>query len=197
MRSWFINACLLVFLFSCSNEEKKTSAPDSAQLNSVSLKSLEGDKISVGDLIRQHRANVFYFLMPDCPMCRTYTLTINTISQKFSSQGISSFAIFPIPDYSDEEIISYRDSFHVTIPFFRDLNYGFTNAVEATVAPEVFVLDSVGAILYSGSIDNWAYATGKIRMEATEHFLEDALRNIISNKQVAVKSTTAYGCLIE
>ncbi|MBK5284493.1 MAG: redoxin family protein [Bacteroidia bacterium] len=197
MRSWFFILCVTVFLFSCSSEEKKVTPPDSSQISSVVLNSLDGKNIPVHDLLKQHRASVFYFLMPDCPMCRSYSLTINNLSKKFTSQGISSFAVFPIPDYTDDEIVSYRDSFHVTIPLYRDLNYAFTNVVGATVAPEVFVIDSVGSILYSGSIDNWAYATGKIRMEATEHFLEDALDNIISNKPVAVKSTTAYGCLIE
>jgi hypothetical protein len=77
------------------------------------------------------------------------------------------------------------------------MNFSFTNVLGATVAPEVFVLDSAGTVLYSGSIDNLAYATGKKRMEATEFFLKDAMENILSGKPVAVKSTIAYGCLIE
>ncbi|HLG36281.1 MAG TPA: redoxin family protein [Bacteroidia bacterium] len=193
----FIAPVILSFFFSCSSEEKKVAPPDSSQINSLSLKSLDGKDFPVSDLLKHHRANVFYFLMPGCPMCESYTLTINKLAQKFSARGISAFAVFPIPDYSDEEIISYRDSYHVTIPFYRDVNYSFSNVLGVTVAPEVFVLDSAGAVLYSGSIDNWAYATGKKRMEATEHFLKDALENIVNSKPIAIKSTTAYGCLIE
>ena len=189
--------CLALFLFSCTAEEKKVSAPGSSRISSVTLKSLDGKTSSVGELLKNNRVNIFYFLIPDCPVCEFYSLDINKLSEKYSGQGVSSFAVFPVPDYSDEEIISYRDSFHVRIPFYRDLKFSFTNVLGATVAPEVFVLDSAGTVLYSGSIDDLAYATGKKRMEATVFFLNDALENIVSGKPVAVKSTTAYGCLIE
>ena len=57
--------------------------------------------------------------------------------------------------------------------------------------------DSTATVLYSGSIDNWAFAAGKMRIEATEFFLTDALENIVSGKPVALKKTEAYGCIIE
>jgi len=197
MRWWHVIACLTVFLFSCSSEEKKVSAPGNSPIGSVTLKSLEGKTFSVGELLKNHRANIFYFLISDCPMCESYSLTINKLAEKYSAQGIASAGIFPVQGYSDDEIISYGKNFHVTIPFYRDIDFSLSKALGVTVAPEVFVLDSAGTVLYSGSIDNWAFTTGKKRMEVTEHFLEDALENIMSGKPVAVKSTMAYGCLIE
>jgi hypothetical protein len=119
------------------------------------------------------------------------------LSKNFSNKEISFGAVFSSPDYTDEEIIAFRDNYNLTIPFYRDSAFVLTRALGAKVAPEVFVLDSTASILYSGSIDNWAYATGKVRMEATEFFLNDALENIVNGKPVTVKSTTAYGCLIE
>jgi len=157
----------------------------------------DGKKIPVSDLIQHHRASVFYFLMPGCPMCESYTRPINELDKKFSPQGISFFGIFSSDYYSDEEINSFRNDFKVTIPFYRDVDFKLTRTLGATVTPEVFVMDSTAAILYSGSIDNLAYATGKIRMEATEFFLNDALENIIHDKPVAIKATKAYGCIIE
>lgn len=189
--------CLTVFLFSCSSEEKKTVPADSSKLSALSLKSLEGKTSLVSDLLKHHRANIFYFLISDCPMCESYSLTINKLSEKYSSQGITSVGVFPVQGYSDDEIISYGKNFHITIPFYRDIDFSLSRALGVTVAPEVFILDSAGTVLYSGSIDNWAYTAGKKRMEVTEHFLEDALENIMSGKPVAVKSTIAYGCLIE
>ena len=189
--------CLTVFLFSCSIEEKKVSAPDRSLVSSVTLKSLDGQTASVSDLLKQHRANIFYFLISDCPMCESYSLNINKFSEKYSAQGIASVGVFPVSGYSDDEIISYGKNFHITIPFYRDIDFSLSRALGATVAPEVFVLDSAGTVLYSGSIDDWAYTTGKKRLEVTQHFLEDALENIMSGKPVDVKSTVAYGCLIE
>ena len=195
-RCWLL-ACLTVFLFSCSPEEKRIAPPDSSQINSLLLKSIGGNIIAMNDLLKHHRATVIYFLMPGCPMCESYTLTINELSKKFSGKEISFGAVFSSPDYTDEEIISFHDTYNLAIPFYRDSSFNLTRMLGAKVTPEVFVLDSAATLLYSGSIDNWAYATGKIRMEATEFFLNDALENIVNGKPVSVKHTAAYGCLIE
>ena len=193
----FIALIISLLLFSCSPEEKRNVPVASSQLNLLALKSIDGKISSVGGLVNGHPATVFYFLMPGCPMCESYTLAINKLFQKFSASRISFNVVFSSPDYSNEEIISFRENFKLTIPLYRDENFKLTRALGASVTPEVFVLDSTSTILYSGSIDNWAYATGKKRMEATEFFLNDALENIVNGKPVTIKSTTAYGCLIE
>jgi hypothetical protein len=130
-------------------------------------------------------------------MCETYSLSINELDKQFSGRGISFCAVFASEYYSDEEINAYRNDFKIGIPFYRDADSKLAHTLEATVTPEVFVLDSTATILYKGSIDNLAYATGKTKLEATEFFLNDALENIVSGKPVAVKETTAYGCIIE
>jgi hypothetical protein len=197
----FLRYSLFIFLFSfilsCSSEEKKTFSPANGALNSIVVKSLDGKVFPVSDLIKGHRVSVFYFLMPGCPMCEAYTLPINELDKKFSGKGISFCGIFSSGYYSDKEIISFRNNLKIQIPFYRDVDYNLARSLDATVTPEVFVLDSTATILYSGSIDNWAYGTGKVRMEATEFFLNDALENIARGKPVALKSTKAYGCIIE
>ncbi len=194
---YFFFIFLFAIIVSCSSENKKTFLADHTALNSVLVKSLDGRISSAGDLIKGHRVSVFYFLMPGCPMCEAYTLPINEMDKKFSEKGISFCGIFSSGYYSDEEILSFRNDFKINIPFYRDIDSKLTHLVGATVTPEVFVLDSTATILYSGSIDNWAYSTGKIKMEATEFFLNDALENILNGKPVALKETKAYGCIIE
>jgi len=83
MHRWLLIACLTAFLFSCSSEEKKVALADSSQISSLTIESLEGKKISVVELLKHNRASVFYFLMPGCPMCESYTLTINELEKKF------------------------------------------------------------------------------------------------------------------
>jgi peroxiredoxin len=195
----FSRCFCFIFLFAgiigCTPEEKKTFPVD--ELQSISVTSLDGNIVSVRDLIAGNHVSVFYFLMPGCPMCESYSLPLNELDAKFSGKGISFFGIFSSPHYSSEEINSFRNDFKIEIPFYRDVDSKLAYALGATVTPEVFVLDSTAAILYKGSIDDLAYATGKTRMEATEFFLNDALQNIVSGKPVAVKETVAYGCIIE
>ena len=195
----FLRYFFAIFLFSCaiscSTEEKKTFS--GTALGSARIKSLDGKIFQASDLLKGQRASVIYFLMPGCPMCESYTLTINELDNKFSGKGISFCGIFSSDYYSDDEIISYRDDYKVKIPLYRDVDFELTHLLGAVVTPQVFVIDSAATILYSGSIDNLAFGIGKLKLEATEFFLNDALENIASGKPVAVKSTAAYGCIIE
>jgi peroxiredoxin len=193
----WITALVFIFLFYSCREERGKEPVSPSELSSVALKSLDGNSVQLKSLLNGHRATAFYFLMPGCPMCESYTRSINELSEKFSSPEISFVAVFSSLDYTNEEIIAFRENYNLTIPFYRDSDFKLTRSLGAKVTPEVFVLDSTAAVLYSGSIDNWAYATGKKRMEATEFFLNDALESIVAGKPVAVKSTPAYGCLIE
>jgi peroxiredoxin len=188
---------ILITLFSSCREEQNRTTASTAELPSVVLKSIDGKDFSVRNLLEGNCASVFFFLMPGCPMCEWYSLSIREAKNKFSDKGIAFYGIFSSDNYSDEEIISFSNNYEIDIPSLRDRDFTFAHALGAKVTPEVFILDSTAAILYSGSIDNWAYAAGKVRMEATEFFLNDALENIVSGKQVIVKSTNAYGCLIE
>ena len=195
----FSRGYIFVFLFciiSCSTEEKNNLS-DRADFNSAALKSLDGRIFSVNDMIHRNGISVIYFLMPGCPMCETYTLSINELDEEFSDKGISFCGVFSSDYYTDDEITSFRNDFKINIPFYRDVDFKLTQSLGATVTPEVYVLDSTATLLYSGSIDNWAYATGKLRMEATKFFLKDALENIVSGKPVEVASTEAFGCIIE
>lgn len=196
----FFRFILCISLFSlivaCSREEKK-NLPVNGGLESIEIKSLDGKISSLNDLVQGHKASVFYFLMPGCPMCEGYRRTIDELNEKFSTKGFFFCAIFSSGYYSDSEITAYGLGFKKAIPFYRDIDFKLTHALGATVTPEVFVLDSAATVLYKGSIDNWAYGAGKIRMEATEFFLNDALENISNNKPAAVRFTDAYGCIIE
>src|ERR1041384_6589676 len=129
----FFRVSILIFLFSylagCSQEEKKNPAVNSEQFKAIIVKSPDGKKIPVSDLIQHHRASVFYFLMPGCPMCESYTRPINELDKKFSLQGISFFGIFSSDYYSDEEINSFRNDFKVTIPFYRDVDFKLTRTL--------------------------------------------------------------------
>lgn len=197
----FLRSIFIIFLFSqittCTREEKKTLPVANGELKSIVVKSLDGKISSLNDLVQGHKASVFYFLMPGCPMCESYRHTIDELNEKFSGKRIFFCAIFSSGYYSDAEIREFGLDFKSGIPFYRDIDFKLTHALGATVTPEVFVLDSAATVLYSGSIDNWAYGTGKVRIEATEFFLNDALENITSDKPLAVKSTNAYGCIIE
>lgn len=85
------------------------------------------------------------------------------------------------------------------LPFtaIADTDKKLTDNLQATVTPEVFLLDDQGHILYQGAIDNWFAAVGQQRQVITEHYLEDALDSFLSGGVVKTSKTNAVGCIIE
>lgn len=119
------------------------------------------------------------------------------MAEKYGVYDISFRAIFPFPELKQEAIDGFREEYGVEVPCLIDSALQVMNYFGATITPEVFVCDSLGQVLYSGRIDNWAYDTGQKRTNITEHDLENALDDIVGGKPVRVSRTQAIGCFIE
>ncbi|MCU0423773.1 MAG: redoxin domain-containing protein [Bacteroidia bacterium] len=146
---------------------------------------------------RSNKATVIYFLSPECPLCQSYSLTINQIYTRFKDNEFNFIGIIPGRNYSVDEIKSYGRKYKLQVELLRDTASLLVNKLQATITPEVFVLNKNGDILYSGRIDNWAYELGRKRTVITEHNLINALQEINAGKQVSIKKTKAVGCFIE
>jgi peroxiredoxin len=145
---------------------------------------------------RKYTASVFVFLLPDCPACENYSRTLNTLSDKFKSNGIQFYGVFP--DFiKAAEIDNFRKTYHISFPLLMDYNKELLNAFDAHVAPSAYVINETTLLMYRGRIDDWMYAVGKKRTVITNHELEDALQAIADHKPVKVNQTQPVGCLID
>ncbi|MES1161361.1 MAG: alkyl hydroperoxide reductase, partial [Bacteroidota bacterium] len=84
----------------------------------------------------------------------------------------------------------------IRFPLVKDTSFGLVRQLAARVTPEVFLMDAERKICYHGSIDNWIAALGKQRSKATEHYLEDAIRQYLQKSPILVKATKPIGCFI-
>ena len=69
--------------------------------------------------------------------------------------------------------------------------------LDASVTPEVFILNQDNQTLYSGRIDNSYFGVGKKRTITTKNELRDALTALVNGKEIPIKHAPAVGCLIE
>lgn len=147
--------------------------------------------------IRKNKAAVFIFLSPECPLCQSYTLTINNFQKKYQLQNIPFYCVFSGRLYSQKEIADFKIKYKMQTVFIFDEENIISKQFGANVTPEAFVLSSQGNKIYSGSIDNWAYTVGSKRTIITEFYLRDALDAVIKNTPIKVKYVKAVGCLIQ
>lgn len=152
----------------------------------------------VFNLQPQHKATVLLFLSPECPLCQSYSLTINQLQQQFKEKGVRFVAIVPGQTYDNNTILAFKHKYKMqNLEWFTDKQLLLTKKVEAQITPEVFVFTPNGELVYQGRIDNWAYELSKKRSVITEHDLKNVLTNIVNNKPVSFYKTKAVGCFIE
>ncbi len=138
---------------------------------------------------------LFIYLSPDCPLSKNYTLTLNKLFQQYGGQ-VEFYGCIGSSSYKEEEIKSFISTYKMLFPFVIDENKKLTRYVAATVTPEVILVNKEGKRIYTGAIDDWAQGWGQQKLIVSKHYLQDAIDASLSNKEIPVKKTTAYGCLI-
>lgn len=141
---------------------------------------------------------VFTFLSPECPLSENYSLTLKKLQENFKDQQVEFYYIFPGTFYPRPKIMQFLRSYDLPLSAsYFDPLYHLRDYCGATTTPEVFVIDPIGKIEYQGAIDNWAISLGKQRQVISEHYLRDALTELLANKRVTISKTRAVGCIIE
>jgi peroxiredoxin len=140
---------------------------------------------------------VVIFLQPECPFCNSYAKTLRHLDSVFSAKEVQMYGVMAGTNYSDSELVAYRDDHNLRFPFLLDPEFELTKRLKATITPQAFLIDGNGRVVYHGMIDNWGYEIGKARARATEFYLTDAVNHFLEGKPVAPDSTKAIGCYIQ
>jgi thiol-disulfide isomerase/thioredoxin len=148
-------------------------------------------------VITKRKPTVFIFISPECPLCQSYTLTINQLIKKYTNSGIQFIGIVPGNDFSTQQVLNFTRTYNSILPIWFDKQLKLTKSIGATITPEVFFVSNNGLLMYSGRIDNWAYELSKKRKVITQHDLIDAIEAYINHKPITTTKTKAVGCFIE
>lgn len=161
----------------------------------ISLQNLEGKPYSL--TTSTTKATVIFFLLPDCPACKTYSLTMNKLYREYADKNVSFIGIFPGTYYSIDEMKKYETDFKIQFILLADTGKKMVQHLNATIAPSAFILDQSGKIQYSGRIDDLYFRPGRKRTVVTKNELADALHAFVAGKEIQVKKTNAIGCFID
>lgn len=147
--------------------------------------------------LNQTSAKVLLFLSPECPLCQIYTLTINNLQAEYQTKGIEFLGIVSGYTYSQKEIDRYQLKYKIQIPILLDTTKYYAHKYKASITPQAIIIDKNDSLVYTGRIDNWAYALGKKRKTITEHSLKNALDDLVNQRPIKIPQTIAIGCFLE
>lgn len=157
------------------------------------LSSTNGQKFNYKN---SQKLSCFFFLSPDCPLCKNYSTLINSLKSKYDG-AISFYLVVPGETYSRKEIANFSKDYLKKATVFQDENFKLSHYLQATVTPEVVLIETkTGKPVYRGALDNWAVSLGKQRRKATENYLTDAIDSYQNGQVPPIAFTEPVGCLI-
>ena len=173
-------------------------APPLLQLD-FSLPSASGDVFDL-KTTSTARLRVVCFLGCDCPVAKLYAPRLKDLAQQFASQEVEFVGINSNPQDSLAKLAHYAkehglDDSSLAFPMLKDHDGQVALRLGATRTPEVFVIDSLGQVIYQGRIDD-QYRPGVVTDQPTRDDLRIAIEEHLSGKAVSVPTTTAAGCRI-
>ena len=145
--------------------------------------------------VSEKALQLFVFISPECPLCQNYSSVIQSIQDKYQQQ-LQVYAIVPGNAYDSKTIALFKQKYQNSFAFFTDSSMQLTKYLQATVTPQVVLLNQHMQLIYSGAIDNWAIAVGKKRSKATEFYLLNAIESTLHKQPVLISHTRPVGCKI-
>ncbi|WP_235921197.1 redoxin domain-containing protein [Foetidibacter luteolus] len=138
---------------------------------------------------------LFFFLSPECPLCKDYSATMNSLQQQYGDK-MTVYGIVPGKAYSAAEVKAFAEQYHFSFPLLIDKQQQLSKYLNASVTPEAILLNNHQQLVYKGAIDNLLEGLGKRRVKATANYLQNAISQTLSHQPVAIKRTKATGCKI-
>ena len=189
-KALFVLASLLAFSMFAEEIAIGGAAPAFKLVNAVDNRTVE---FKPGD----GKLSVVVFTCNQCPYAKAFEPRLIEIAKRYQPKGVVFYALDSNDDakYDVETLANMRDraiSQGYPFPYLKDGNSNTAREYGARVTPHVFVVDGKGVVRYRGYVDDSARPE-----ERTNPGLTNALDALLTNQNVAMASTKAFGCTIK
>jgi hypothetical protein len=157
---------------------------------------LDGTLHAFEELLGDGRAVCFAFLHPACPMAQEYAPVLGDLATRFAGDGIRFVGVVCEAD-DPGDVEAYRTKFGITFPIHLDTSFALAEALDATVTPEVVLVDRDCQIRYSGRIDDRYKLRGVMTPGDAEPELASAIEDLVAGREIREPRTEAAGCPLD
>jgi peroxiredoxin len=181
--------CLFLFIFAFF--VSPILADDPVKVENFTLNDVNGKAHSLADY-KNSKAIVVMFIATQCPISNDYNNRMAKIYESYKGKDIAFLGINSNVQEDIEEIKEHSKKNKFNFPVLKDEGNIIADKFNASVTPEIYILDSNFEILYHGRIDD-SRKGDNIRNDD----LKTALAEILEGKEVSNKRTKAFGCTIK
>ncbi|MEZ5557622.1 MAG: redoxin family protein [Pseudomonadales bacterium] len=142
------------------------------------------------------KALVFMVQGNGCPIVRNALPRFKELRDQYSAQGVQFMMINSNLQDNRASIAAEASEFDFGMPVLLDETQVIGESLGLIRTGEVFVVDPKGwKVVYQGAVDD-RLTYEKQKAAASEHYLKDAIDEVLAGQPVKVASTDALGCLI-
>jgi peroxiredoxin len=167
------------------------SAGIGGRVENFTLNDYNGKKHSLTDY-KSSKVIVLMFIATQCPVSNAYNERMVQLYKDYSPKDVTFIGINSNKQESIEEIKNHANDNGFRFTILKDWDNKIADKLNASVTPEVYVLNNNFEILYHGRIDN-----SRREKDVTSQDLRTALDSILVGKLVDSKETKAFGCTIK
>lgn len=148
--------------------------------------------------VDQDSLTVYIFLQPECVISQYFTPELNQLYHNYRGKHIGFLGLFPNPGIDETDIMKFDSAFLIDYPLQIDAGASIARAMEATITPEVVVIDHrTNSKIYQGRINDSFVRVGKRKQHIQSNDLDDVLSKwCTSGANQPFVNTKAIGCLI-
>jgi len=165
-----------------------------------SLKNVDGKMVSLADY-KDTKGFIISFTCNTCPYAVMYEQRIIDLDKKYAPQGYPVIAINPNdakqnPGDAFDKMAERATDKNYPFPYLIDESQDVTKRFGATNTPHMYILQKENdqyRVAYIGTIDN----NPKSAEQASKHYIDDAMKALLSGQEVEVSKTKAVGCTIK
>jgi len=141
---------------------------------------------------KDSKAIVLMFISTRCPVSNAYNDRMEKLYQEYSKKGVTLLGINANSMEDIKEIKKHAGEKNLGFTILKDVNNVIADKLNASVTPEIFVLNSEGEIRYHGRIDD-----SKNEDNVKSPDLKNALDELLAGKPVTTAKTKVFGCSIK
>jgi AhpC/TSA family len=150
------------------------------------------------------KAVVLFFVASDCPISNRTFPEMKRVREEFSRQGVRFWFVYPNSGELPKTVAQHQASYDAGGEAILDTTGVLTRMTDARATPEVVVLkpqsDATQRVqwvpVYAGRVDDRYVRLGLERPQATEHFAERVVREVLEDKPVEKAVGDLIGCAI-
>jgi peroxiredoxin len=161
-------------------------------IDDFTLKGTDGKDYKLSSTLEKSSYLVIMFWSTECPFVQAYTDRVNSLADTYRKKAVTFWAINSNSTESMEDAKTHAAEKGYPFPVLKDVNNVIADKLGATRTPEVFLINIQRMIVYHGRIDD-----NRDPEKVTTNDLKSALDELLSGKNVTVKTTKSFGCTIK